>query len=94
MAIFLHGREGVTHRDPLAIVSYGTGVLLLNKILKEVYPDVTQTWYPDDVGALGTFNNIGLHFNLLKQFVPGCGYYPEPHKRVLIVHPDNTKSGK
>ena len=29
------------------------------------YPDITQPWYEDDAGALGTFNNIGLYFNLL-----------------------------
>ena len=49
----------------LAIVAYSIGVLPLIKILKVEYPDVTHIWYADDDGALGTFNSIGLYFNLL-----------------------------
>ena len=57
----LHSREGVTWGEPLYMVYYGIWVLLMIKLLKAAYTDVTQTWYVDDVGALGTFNNIGLY---------------------------------
>ena len=77
----------MTQGYPLAMVAYGIGVLPLRKRLKVEYPDVTQPWYADDSGALGTFDIIGLYFNLLKRFGPGSGYYPKPSKIVLIVHP-------
>ena len=64
------------------------------KQLKAVYPDVTQPWCTDNDGALGTFDNIRLYFNLLKQFVLGHEYYPEPFKIVIIVHPNNVESRK
>ena len=74
MDSFLHSREGVTQGHTLAIFAYGIGVLPLNKLLKEAYTDITHTWYADNASALGMFNNIGLYFNLLKQFGPGHGY--------------------
>ena len=73
---------------------YGIGILLMTKNLKAEFPDVTHPWYSDNAGALGTFTNVELYFNLLKQFRPGHGYYPEPSKIVLIMHPDNPKYGK
>ena len=51
--------------DPLDMVSYGIGVPFLIKCLKVAYPDVTQPWYADDAGALGTFNIILFYFSLL-----------------------------
>ena len=77
----------------LAIVAYSIGVLPLTKILKAAYPDVIQTWYEDNAGALGTIDNIGLYFNSLKHYVPGHGYYPKPSKIVPIVHPNNHAEG-
>ena len=56
---FLHSREGMTQGDPLAMVAYGIGTLppikTWNRIfMKSPSPDVTQPWYPDNAGALGT----------------------------------------
>ena len=93
-ASFLHSREGVTQGDPLDMVAYGIGVLPLTKILKAAYTDVTQTWYAENDGELGTFDNIGSYFNALKHFGPGRGYYPKPPNSVLIVHPNNLTPGK
>ena len=62
--------------DALAMVAYVIGVLPLIKRLKLAYPDVTQPWYANDAGELGTFDNMELYFNLLKRFVLGRGYYP------------------
>ena len=58
------------------------------------YPDVTHNWYAFASGALGTFANIELYFNSLKLFGTGRGYYPEPSKSVLILHPDHLEAGK
>ena len=41
--------------DPLYMVAYGIGIILLIKRLKSTFPDVTHSWYAGDTGALGTF---------------------------------------
>ena len=76
------------------MVAYNIVVLPLIKLLKAAYPDVTQLWYTDDAGALGTFDNIGLYFKSFKLLGPGHGYYPKPPRSIIIVHPDNLASGK
>ena len=35
-----------------------------------------------------------LYFNLLKRNSPERGYYPEPTKIIMIVHPENIEVGK
>ena len=40
------------------------------------------------------FENVDLYFNFLKRFFPGRGYYPEPSKSVLIMHPENIEPWK
>ena len=80
--------------DPLGMFAYVIGVLPLIKRLKAAYPDITQPWYADNSSALGTLNNIGLYSNSFKQFGSGCGYYLEPSKIILIIHPDNLSSWK
>ena len=62
--------------------------------IKLEFTDVTQTWYDDDVGALGLFKNAKLSFNLLKQFGPGHGYYLKPSKIIMIAYPDNIEARK
>ena len=69
-----HIREGVTQGHTLDMVAYVIGVLPLIKQLKVEYPDITYPWYADNALALGTFGNIELYFNFLKQSVPGHGY--------------------
>ena len=80
--------------DPLAMVAYGIGIILLIKRLKLTDPDVTQPWYAYDAGALGTFNNMASYFNSLKHFGPGCGYYLKLWKITLIVQQNNLELGK
>ena len=69
-------------------------ILPLIKLLKAAYPDVTQPWYLDYAGILDIFGNIGLYFDLLKQFFLAGEYYPEPSKSVIIVHLDNFAAKK
>ena len=40
------------------MIAYGIGILPLIKNLKREIPDVTQTWYADNNGALGIFARI------------------------------------
>ena len=80
--------------DPLAMVAYCIGDLLLIKNLKAEHPDDNQPCHADDAGALGTYGNIEIYFNSLKHSGPGREYYLKPSKSVLIVHPYNHKTGK
>ena len=70
---FLHNSEGLKQGDPLYMVAYGIGILLLTKQLKAEFPDVTHPWYADDVGALSMIANVELYFNLLKIYGLGSG---------------------
>ena len=76
------------------MVSYGVGILPLIKFLKLTYPDVTQPWYADDAGSLGTFNHLEKYFKELKHNGPAREYFPEPTKIILAVHPQNLKVGE
>ena len=91
---FLHSKEGVTQGDPLAMIAYGIGVLILIRDLRRAYPRVTQTWYADDVGAGGKFEEIMDHFRDLQLKGPARGYYPEPTKRILVVAERNVARAK
>ena len=76
------------------MIAYGTGILPLIKIIKLEIPDVTQPWYADDARDLSTFARLETYFDLLTLQVPGWRYQPDPTKSVLIVHPENIKSGR
>ena len=84
----------MTQGYPLDMVAYGIGIHPPIKQLKAEFPDITQPWYTDDASALLTFENVKLYFNFLKRFGPGRGYYPDPSKIVLIVHPENIEVRK
>ena len=87
MERFLHSREGMTQGDPIAMIEYGIGILPLIKNIKQEIPDVTQTCYAENSGALGTFARLETYFDSITRQEPGRGYHPKPSKRVLIVHP-------
>ena len=55
---FFHSKEGVTQGDPLAMITYGIGVLPLIRELREAHPRVTKPWYADDAGTGGTFIDV------------------------------------
>ena len=67
MDIIMHSREGVIQGGPLAMITYGLGIIPLIKNLKTAHPGITQPWYAEDAGALGTFGNIEEYFNYLTQ---------------------------
>ena len=48
----------MTHGHPLDMIAYGIGIILLLKRLNSAYPDVTQSWYADNVGSLGTLDHL------------------------------------
>ena len=80
MANILYSREGLIQGEPLAMVAYGIGVLLLIKQLKSEYPDVTQPYYAEDTGSLSTFDNMKLYINDLNATSWRGGINPIPLK--------------
>ena len=60
--VFLHSKEGVNQGDPLAMITYGIGVLPLIRVLRLDHPQVYQPWYADDAGAGGGIREIMAHF--------------------------------
>ena len=78
--------------EPLTMIAYGIGILPLIKNLKQETPDVTQPWYTDNSGALGTFARLENYFDLLSRQGLGREYHPKPTESVLIVLPENLKA--
>ena len=62
------------------MVAYDIGILLLTKLLKSEYPDITQPLYADNAGVIGTYENIKLYFNLKKTPTWVMGIYLKPLK--------------
>ena len=74
------------------MIAYGIIILPIINNLKREIPDVTQPWYADNAGALGTFARLETYFDLLKHQGPGRGYHPAPTKSVLIIRPENLEA--
>ena len=73
---FLHSKEGVTQGDPLAMIAYGIGVLLLIRELWGSHPRVTQMWYANDEGGGGNFPHVLAHLHDLQARGLPRGYFP------------------
>ena len=94
-ASILHSIEGMLQGGgPLAMISYRIVIFPLIKNLKWAIPGVTQPWYANKAGFLGTFARLETYLDFLKFQDPGQGYRPEQFKSVLIVHLENIKAGK
>ena len=55
----------MTQGVPLVIIAYGIVIIPLIMNLKQEIPDVTQPWYADDSGDLGTLARLETYFDLL-----------------------------
>ena len=80
--------------DLLYTVSRGIVFITLIKHLKLTHPDVMNPWQAADSGALGMFNHLENYFKALKCNGLERGYYPDPTKSILVVHPQNPESGE
>ena len=95
--VLVHGcgesKAGVTQGDPLAMLVYGLGMLPLTRKLKN--PDKwKQNWYADDSSCIAAFEALVEWLNLLLLDGPKYGYFPEPEKSYLVVHPDFVEIAK
>ena len=76
------------------MITYRIGIILLIKNIKQAILDVTQPWYADNAGALGTLARLDTYFDLLTRQGPGRGYHPKTPNSLLIVRPENIEAGK
>ena len=90
----LHSEEGVTQGDPLSMIVYGIATLPIIQKLKSLQLQALQIWYADDASIGGKFEVIKKLFQLLQTEGPKYGYFPEPKKCVLIVHPNAITHAK
>ena len=61
----LYSKEGVTQEYPLAMITYGLGILPIIQDLRSTHSRVAQPWYNDDAGAGGNFAGIRRHIDYL-----------------------------
>ena len=54
----------MTQGDSFAKIANEIVILSIINNLKQAIPDVTQPWYDDDAGALGTFARLETYFDL------------------------------
>ena len=80
--------------DPLAKITYGIGIIPLINNLKREIPDITQPWYDDNAGALGTFARLETYFDSLTCQGPGRGYYPKIVKERTDCTPRESRGSK
>ena len=89
----MQSQDGVSQGDPLAMLLYGLAILPLIRVLKKT-ENWTQNWYADDSACCATFENLLKWFNLLIATGPKFGYFAEPDKSFLVVHPSFVEQAK
>ena len=83
-------KERVNQRYPLAMITYGLGILPLIQDLRTAHPRVTKPWYANDAGAGGNFAGICQNLYYWMVQVPPRGYFLETTKSILAVSPWNV----
>ena len=76
-------QEGTTQGDPLAMAMYAIGTLPLIDKLENPVSD--QIWYADDSASSGSISDIKRWWDLLNQWGPKFGYFPNSSKTRLLV---------
>ena len=63
---------------------YGIATMPLAERLRQAIPNALQPWYADDSSAVGTAAQSAKYLQLLQQWGPKYGYFPEPAKCIYI----------
>ena len=80
----MHSREGMTQGESLDMIVHDIGILQLMKKLKKEFPDVTQPWYVDGPGELGTFSRIEAFPLFARTTRPRTRVLPQSFKKHII----------
>ena len=91
--VFISSEEGTTQDHPLSMLFYGVALLPL---IKKLHNQTThkQGFYADDAGACANFDDLKQWLQQVVDEGPKYGYYPDPQKSFLIVHPDQIYEAK
>ena len=91
--VILHRQEGVTGGDPLAMVMYSLGLLSMTCQLKKEFPFL-QCWYADNNSAYTGWLVLTKYFACLGKLDLAYGYFLEPTKAIMVVHPGEESWAK
>ena len=80
-------KDGQIQGDPLSMCLYGIGLLLIIWKLKQLHVDCIQPWFADDAAALGEWYHLILLYEDLLLYGKSFGYFPNPAKCKVMVHP-------
>ena len=72
------------------MVLYGIALLPLAEALRAAEPAVIQPWYADDAAAQGKAADLSAWLTRLKEEGRCRGYFPEPAKSILLIHPGSN----
>ena len=82
----LQSNEGTTQGDPVAMPMYALAILpLLSSQCGNQVDNVKKVAFADDFAGVGTLIQLKEWSNLIENFGPYIGYFPNPSKSVLIV---------
>ena len=87
-------REGMTQGNPLAMILYSLGMLLLMLQLKAAVSIALQPWHANDAAVGGSFDELKKVFKLSMTMGPARGYFPETTKYILVVKPAMAERAK
>ncbi len=70
-------REGIAQGDPLSMILYGLTLTPIAEKIRENVKDIVQPFYADDVALAGKSSDISKAMEILMQYGPARGYFPE-----------------
>lgn len=88
--LFILSKEGVIQGDPLSMLLYSvvTYPLVCSLVDRLKWH---QSWYADDSACVSSFDHLLEWFHLLSKKGSAYGYLTQPHKSLVIVHPNKTQ---
>ena len=78
--------EGTTQGDPIAMAMYAIGILPLLEIKCDLQnTSAIRMAFADDFTGIGSINELKVWWNMINEYGPYIGYFPNAKKSVLIV---------
>ena len=86
--------EGTTQGCPMAMPSYGIGILPLLLLIKDNDELLKHVAYADDIGGGSRLANLRRWWDRVVMYGPMLGYYPKPSKSWLVVKPEKEDEAR